>query len=217
MRIRWLTLSAAVMVAVGAAGCTNVSEGSPRPASGPATSESDGSPTTDTSESGQVELPYAGAPAVTDPLDTETFQQDPCQALAEDQANALNVQTPGVLRDGGVGKACEKLGKSDRRALVEIASLDKNPYGVSAVYQAEKDGKLAFMDPLDSIEGYPAAAYGALDQREDGECSVVIGTSDEIAFEIVLRLSAKNVGKKDPCETAAVVAGMVLQTMKAAQ
>ena len=95
--------------------------------------------------------------------------------------------------------------------------MDENPYGVSAMYQAHEDEKLAFFEPLEPVEGYPAVAYGVLDYRKDGECSVVTGTSDEIAFEIVLRLSAKNVGKKDPCDTAAMVAGMVVQTMKAAQ
>ena len=95
--------------------------------------------------------------------------------------------------------------------------MDKNPRGISAMYEAEEDQKLAFFEPMDEIDGYPAVAYGVLDNREDGECSVVIGTSDDIAFEIVLHLSAKNVGKKEPCETAAMVAGKVLQTMKAAQ
>jgi hypothetical protein len=164
-----------------------------------------------------AELPYAGAPAVPNPLNTERFQQDACQAITVEQAGTLNLRFPGNPDDGALGNTCEFRGRTDRRALVEIASLDKNPYGVSAIYQAEKDGKLAFLDPLDPIEGYPAVAYGAVDQRDSGGCSVVIGASDEIAFEIVLQLSTGKVGKKEPCETAAMVAGMVVQTMKAAQ
>ena len=162
-------------------------------------------------------MPHAGAPAVTDPIDSERFQRDPCQALTVEQAGSLNVRFPGTPRDGGLGRTCEFQGRSDSRALVEVASMDKNPYGVSAVYQAEKDGELAFMEPLDPIQGLPAVAYGAVDQRDTGGCSVVIGASDEIAFEIVLQLSTDNVGRKDPCETAAMVAGMVVGTMKAAR
>jgi hypothetical protein len=150
-------------------------------------------------------------------MNTERFQQDPCQALTAEQSGALNLQTPGTLRDGGLGKACEFHGRSDGWALVEIASLDKNPYGISAMYDAENDGKLTFFEPLDPIDGYPAVAYDAVDQRDTGGCSVVIGASDEIAFEIVLQLSTDNVGRKDPCETAAMVAGMVVGTMKAAR
>lgn len=214
MRIRWSTRLAVMTVAVAAAGCTSTSEGTPSPAPGDHTTSSQA---TDPTDPDATELPYAGAPAVTDPMDTERFQQDPCLALAADQVGTLKLQAPGALRDGGLGKACEFRGETDSRVLVEIASLDKNPYGVSAVYQAEKDGDLAFLEPLDPIDGYPAVAYDAVDQRETGGCSVVLGASDEIAFEVVLQLSAGNVGKKEPCETAAVVAGMVVQTMKAAQ
>lgn len=217
MRMRLATWSSVLLLVVAAAGCTNTSSGSPRPVS---ERPAGGTSTSTSGENGgseEGELPYAGAPAVTEPLDTEQFQQDPCRALTTTQANDLNVGSPGMLRDGGLGKACEFRGKSDRGALVEIASMDENPYGVSAMYQAHEDEKLAFFEPLEPVEGYPAVAYGVLDYRKDGECSVVTGTSDEIAFEIVLRLSAKNVGKKDPCDTAAMVAGMVVQTMKAAQ
>ncbi|MGB3437574.1 MAG: DUF3558 domain-containing protein [Actinophytocola sp.] len=214
MRICSLTLLAALAAIVAVAGCTSTSEGSPRAVPGHTADDSGAStpPPTETAD-----LPYAGAPAVKSPMDSERFQQDPCQALTADQADVLNVETPGKLRDGGLGNACEFRGLSDRRALVEIASLDKNPYGVSALYQAEQDGKLAFLTPLEPIEGYPAVAYGAPDERETGGCSVVIGASDEIAFEIVLQLSTDKVGKKEPCETAAMVAGMVVETMKAAQ
>ncbi|WP_459717038.1 DUF3558 domain-containing protein [Actinophytocola sp. KF-1] len=207
-----------LLVVFVAGGCTSTSEGSPQPV--PERPTSDTSTTTTSTESGgagEDALPYAGAPAVRDPLDTEQFQQDPCRALTTTQTDALNVGSPGLLRDGGLGMACEFRGRADRGALVEVASLDENPRGVSAIYRAEEDGKLAFFEPMDPVEGYPAVAYGVLDYRKDGECSVVIGTSDEIAFEIVLHLSSKNVGKKDPCDTAAMVAGKVLQTMKAAQ
>jgi hypothetical protein len=214
--IRLSAWSSVLVLVMGAAACTSSSAGIPKPASELPTSD------TPTSQSGENDgsgddLPYAGAPAVTDPLDTEQFQQDPCRALTTAQTDNFNVGSPGRLRDGGLGKACEFRGKADRGALVEIASLDENPRGVSAVYGADEDGKLAFFKPLDPIEGYPAVAYGVLDDRANGECSVVIGTSDEIAFEVVLRLSTKNIGKKEPCETAAMVAGEVLQTMKAAQ
>ncbi|MFC4858166.1 DUF3558 domain-containing protein [Actinophytocola glycyrrhizae] len=203
----------ALIAAVVAAGCVSSTEGSPLPSPGGAENE----PSASAPSSSGDQLPYAGAPAVADPLDTELFQRDPCQALASDQAGTLELRYPGTLRDSSLGKACEFRVRADRLALVEIASLDRNPYGVSAIYQAEKDGKLAFFEPLEPIGGYPAVAYGALDERDAGACSVVIGTSDEIAFEVALQQSAGNVGKKDPCETGSMVAEMVLETMKAAQ
>lgn len=175
---------------------------------------SDSSPAPDEETSG---LPYAGAPAVEDPLDTRRFEQDPCQALSSTQAGDLEIEWPGEARDAPLGKACTWRSQNDSRALVEVASQDKYPHGLSAVYQGEEDGKWEFFEVLDSVEGYPAVSYGQIDQRDTGGCRVEIGLSDEIAFDVVLQLSATNVGKKDPCETAAMVAGMVVQTMKAAQ
>jgi hypothetical protein len=217
MRLPKLTI--VLFAAACVAGCVTTTEGSPLPRPGEVGGEpgASTSPSTKTSGAGTDELPYAGAPAVRNPLDTETFQHDPCQALTANQADTLKVTFPGELRDSSLGKACEFRVRSDRLALVEIASLDKNPYGVSAIYQAEEDGKLEFFDPLDAIEGYPVVAYGAVDQRDTGACSVVLGTSDEIAFEVALQQSSGNIGKKDPCATAAMVAGMVVETMKAAQ
>lgn len=199
------------------AGCTSTSEGSPEPAPTSDTaveSTSSSPPSSDTSAPGEVELPYAGAPKVDNPLDTTRFQQDPCQSLTATQAQELNVNSPGEPREAPLGNACEFRGRSDRGALVEVAFQDKHPFGLSAVYQANEDGKLDFFDELDPIEGYPAVAWAGTDDRPNGGCAVDVGVSDEIAFSLVVRLSQANVGEKDPCDTAAMVAGLALQTMK---
>ncbi|MFI7680200.1 DUF3558 domain-containing protein [Actinophytocola sp. NPDC049390] len=196
-----------------AAGCTTTSVGSPLPV--PNGDPSEGS--SSVPPSSDSELPFAGAPKVDDPLDTSQFQDDPCKALVAAQADDLNVHFPGEPGEGPLGNTCGFRGKSDRRALVDVRSLDKYPYGLSATYQAEEDGKWAHFAKLPLVEGYPAVAYGAVDQRDTGGCVVDVGTSDEVVFEVSLQLSTDNIGKKDPCETAAMVAGMVVQTMKAAQ
>jgi hypothetical protein len=107
-----------------------------------------------------TELPYAGAPKVDDPLDTGRFEQDPCQALTSNQAGDLEVEWPGESREAPLGKACTWRGQNDRQALVEVAAQDKYPYGLSAVYQGEADGKWEFFTELDPVEGYPAVSYG---------------------------------------------------------
>ncbi|MGB3437578.1 MAG: DUF3558 domain-containing protein [Actinophytocola sp.] len=212
---RSLALSAIVACLLVAAGCTSTSEGTPRSVPDEVPTESSEVPPS-TTGSGEVELPYAGAPEVVDPLDTTRFQEDPCQSLTATQADNLNVRFPGELHDGGLGNACEFKGLSDARALVDVRFLDKYPRGLSAIYQAEKDGKWEFFYALDPVDSFPAVAFG-VGQRATGGCSVAVGTSNEIIVEIVLRLSADKVGKKEPCETAALVAGMVVETMKAAQ
>ncbi|MGB3437576.1 MAG: DUF3558 domain-containing protein [Actinophytocola sp.] len=200
------------------AGCTTSSAGTPTSAPGETTVTSGGSTQPPPSSGGNtVELPYAGAPEVEDPLDTGRFEQDPCLALTSDQAAELEVGWPGESREAPLGKACTWRSENDSRALVEVASQSNYPHGLSAVYKREEDGKWAFFTVLKPVDGYPVVGYGQVDQRDTGGCRVEVGMSDEIAFDVVLQLSAGNVGKKEPCETAAVVAGMVVETMKAAQ
>lgn len=93
---------------------------------------------------------------------------------------------------------------------------DKHPFGLSSLYQAYEDGKYAFFNELAPIEGYPAVSFDAIDRRDTGSCTVMVGVSDEIAFEIALQQSSANIGQTDPCETAVMVAGMALRTMQEA-
>jgi hypothetical protein len=162
--------------------------------------------------SGQ-ELPFAGAPKVDDPLDTTRFQRDPCQALNTEQVQSLGFSTDGEPRDAALGKACTWKNPGTQ-GLAEVHFLDRNPNGLSGEYQANEDGKYAYFNPLPPIEGYPAVATDIVDDRDSGGCTVVVGVSDKVTFEVSLRLSQENIGHKDPCQVAAMVAGLALQTMK---
>ena len=189
------------------AGCTTTSQGEPIPVTSVEATDS-GSP----SSSGQ-ELPFAGAPKVDDPLDTTRFQQDPCQALTATQITAiLDASIDGKPTDRPLGNACQWR-NPDTRGLVEVHFLDEDPRGLSAEYQADKDGKWAYFEKLPPIEGHPAVARSGSDDRDIGLCTVVVGVSDEVTFDVPVQLSEANVGK-DPCEAAVKVAGMALQTMK---
>lgn len=213
MRSRVPACLVALMAFALAAGCTTTSAGSP--SSVPPSETSSSVPTTSSGgDPGDPELPYAGAPAVADPLDTSRYQQDPCQALSEAQAQELNLNYPGEIQDGGLGNECRLQGRTDDRARVAIASLDKYPYGLSAAYKANEDGKFSVFEELPPIEGYPAIVRAGVDDRPNGGCTVEIGTSDEIAFDVSVLLAQEFVGVKDPCESAVLVAGEVLRTMK---
>jgi uncharacterized protein DUF3558 len=208
--VRSVSAALGVLAVFVVTGCTTTSPGEPLPASNGETSSSDSPPS---SNGGGQELPFAGAPKVDDPLDTTRFQQDPCQALTPDQAQSLGFPTEGKPRTAPLGKACT-WENPESRGLVEIHFLDGNPSGLSGEYQANTDGKYAYFDPLPPIEGYPAVATDIVDDRDAGKCTVVVGVSDEVTFEVPIRLSTVNVGHKDPCQIAAMVAGKALQTMK---
>ncbi|MFC4858932.1 DUF3558 family protein [Actinophytocola glycyrrhizae] len=97
----------------------------------------------------------------------------------------------------------------------QIRFLDKDPRGLSAEYEAHADGRLGYFEELPPVEGLPAVARAAVDDRPNGICTVVVGASDEVAFEARVRLSRSNVGKKDPCVVAVDVAGEAVETMAA--
>jgi uncharacterized protein DUF3558 len=211
MCVRRVSGIVGVLAAIVVAGCTTPSEGEPVSATTVETTNSSDSGPTSTS-SGR-ELPFAGAPKVDDPLDTNRFQQDPCLALTADQAQSLTLPATGKPRTMSLGKACEWNNPNDTGSAT-VHFLDQNPYGLSAEYQAHNDGTTAFFEPLSPIAGYPAVVTGNVDARDQGLCTVVVGVSDKIAFEVPITLSLANIGQKDPCASAAMVAGLTLETMK---
>lgn len=97
---------------------------------------------------------------------------------------------------------------------MEVHFSDRERRGLSAIYLASKDGRFELFNEIPPIEGHPAIAVNTVDQRDEGFCTVIVGVTDETTFDVPIEQSPKNVGKKDPCEVSALVAGMALQTMK---
>jgi hypothetical protein len=189
-------------------GCSTTTAGTAKPTATDvqeSTSESDGG--------GTGGLPTDGAPMVEDPLGTGKFEDDPCLALTSAQSNELGIGAEGKPTSAPLGNACQWLNESTQ-GKVTISFLNEDPRGLSAEYRANDDGKWAYFTELPPIQGYPAIARGLSDNRDEGACALVIGTSDEIAFELALRLSQANTGEKDPCDVAVDVADMAMQTMK---
>jgi hypothetical protein len=187
------------------AGCTTTSEGEPTPE----TTTSTDSPSTGHND----DLPTNGAPKVDNPIDATRFAQDPCATLTTTQATDLNVPTTGEPADiiGGVG--CEWANR-ETRGWILVGFFTEGHSGLSAIYAANERGDFAFFEPLPDINGHPAVASDVDDGRARGLCTVLVGVTDELVTQISVRLSAANVGEKDPCEVTVDVADMALQTMK---
>lgn len=205
MRIRH-TMPAIGLICLTIAGCTTVSPGEATPAP---TSEA-----SSTSSSNNDDLPTNGAPKVENPLKgTSRFEQDPCSILTAEQAENLDLPATGKKDEGAAGLDCEWR-NPDTRGRVTIGLLVNIDSGLSAAYAAHERGEYSLFDSLPPVEGYPAVALGIDDHRSEGLCSVEVGLTDQLAFHVDVQLSQVNVGTKDPCETAAKVAGQALQTMK---
>lgn len=202
VRLRRSVLAASLLGLTMIAGCTTVSQGTPRP-------------TESSTGSGDEELPFAGAPKVDNPLDTSRYEQDPCKSLTSDQTTSLNLPATGTIdKRIALGIACDWF-NPDTRGEATIAFLTDDPRGLSPEYDANDRGRWVYFEELPKIEGYPAVARAGTDDRDIGGCSVVVGVADDMVFESIVQLSQANIKHKDPCELAVQVAGMALKTMKA--
>lgn len=209
--LRHLLLGAVTVVLLASCTTTTVGQASPTPGAGPETSEDT---TTQSSPSDSDELPSDGAPAVDDPLDTTKFQEDPCLSLTPEQSEVTFGLSPaGRPFRATLGNGCEWKNDSSW-GQAEISFLTANPRGLSAEYAVDKEGNWAYFDPM-TVEGQPAVARSQADARPQGECAVVVGATNEVTFEVRIQQSRSNIGKGDPCATAADVAREAVKTMRA--
>ena len=149
-----------------------------------------------------------------DPLDTSHFEQHPCDTLTEDQTEPLNLPASGEpMKNVALGNGCEWKNK-ESRGYAQIVFADGAQDGLSSEYQANEDGDWEYFEELPDIEGYPAISRAGTDSRDVGSCVVVVGVADDMVFESIAQLSRANVGQKDPCEMAALAAGLAVRTMK---
>jgi Protein of unknown function (DUF3558) len=212
MLIRRFLLLASLLGLGFVSACTTTSHGDPRSTNSP--TETSSNPGPQPSDSGEDELPFAGAPKVTNPLDTSRYEKDPCKSLTTAQAQSLSLPPTGKINDKvALSSACEWI-NSDTRGRIMISFLVDDPRGLSPEYAAKNRGAWEFFEELPKIEGYPAIARNNPDDRDIGRCTVVVGVADDMVFAVDLQLSQVNVGIEDPCEVAADVAGLALQTMK---
>ena len=202
MLIRRSLVAAILLGFMSISACTTTSKGDPLPA------ESTGAPTSGSGE----DLPFGGAPKVNDPLDTSRYEKDPCQSLTADQTQSLNLPATGKIEDNvllAVGCEWKNL---TTRGYAQIEFVVEDPRGLSPDYRNRN--KFAYFEVLPDIQGYPAIARDAVDDRDNGYCIVLVGVADDMKFASNVQLSQANIEQKDPCEMATKVAGMALQTMK---
>jgi hypothetical protein len=195
------------------AGCATSTTGQATPAPGDAPDASSES-STPSDDPGSDELPTDGAPEVDDPLDTTKFVENPCLTLTTDQSEGtFGISPTGQPYEGSLGNACNWK-NAETGAQADVRFLEKNPLGLSAEYAAKNDDVWEFFEEL-TVEGYPAVARAKVDVRDDGICTIVVGASDEITYEVVVQQSRDRVGTTDPCAVAADVAGETVKTIKA--
>ena len=191
-------------------GCTTMSPGTPLPTPASSTDET---PSSRPSEpGGGDELPSDGAPKVPNPIDASHFEQNPCDSLTPSQAQGLDLGA-GKRLDTSFGRGCNwRNSETGGSVSIDFSSEDKR--GLSSAYRSANKGEFTYFEPIDDIEGHPAVAYDITAGKPTTACFVAVGVTDELTFSTMVTLSPSNVGEKEPCETSAMVAGMMLKNMQ---
>lgn len=155
-------------------------------------------------------LPVAGAPDVTNPLTgIKNYKHDPCSMLTSQQLTTLGLPDKGDSRDGAFGPVCY-WEDNNSTAQVRIQWNLESGAGISAIYRGRDDYKI--FEPMQDVQGFPVVHTGTpVDQKFD-LCSIVVGTSNRVAFRLGVGLSDGN--SADPCRMARRVAKMMIMTMK---
>lgn len=203
MRTATITAALAATIIALVAGCSSGTGTTPPGAT---------ATTTATASTGRT-LPAAGAPKVTNPLDTTKYQQNPCSVLTPAQRQALGNNSPDKPSQGASGPTCQWLDPSTSSSLtVTFFTRTYVRIGLTGPYQ-NKSGFQLFQPT--QVNGYPAVIGSRTGHGQDGRCAVYVGTADDMLVEFYVSLSSGTPGYADACSIAQneAIAGMT--TMKA--
>ncbi|HEX3792377.1 MAG TPA: DUF3558 domain-containing protein [Pseudonocardiaceae bacterium] len=170
-------------------------------------------PTTDNSGGATTALPSTslnGAPHVADPLDVSKFRDNPCTALTPTQVQQLNIGATAKADNTG-GPSCDWGSATDSAKVGVTVSFLSGGGGLSYIYANKAD--YAVFTGLSSIDGYPAIRADQVDQTSIGECTVVVGASDDQAVSFALSAGLSQ-DKSDPCTATQQLAQDVITNIK---
>ncbi|MGV9295919.1 DUF3558 domain-containing protein [Amycolatopsis sp. NPDC003676] len=207
MKVRFASLTAAAVAGVAfVAGCSGGSRSNP-----------DLGATSPPSSAVEKTLPYAGAPKVEHPLPESVLSAHPCEsALTPDQVGSLlgQKQQGAHKDDPSLGSECQ-WPNDETGALATVLYATNLSDGLSAVYANSKPQATVWRQ-LPLVQGFPSVAHSTFKQEAvlKSFCQVSVGISDQKTIDASVSLGDSRVGKKDPCDVAAIVADMVVTNLK---
>jgi hypothetical protein len=112
------------------------------------------------------------------------------------------------------GVACQWAGRDISGSRVDVSFNTRTRDGLSAVYRSKDQNNYKKFEPVPDVEGFPAV-IAEPSNTPQGNCTMFVGVSDEVAFQLGVQQSTQKVGSVDPCDVSKAVASLLLQTMKA--
>ncbi|TNC27238.1 DUF3558 domain-containing protein [Amycolatopsis alkalitolerans] len=152
------------------------------------------------------------APRVPSPLPTDALVTNPCTgALSVDQVYKQGLNSPGTPRQNQqTGPSCTWKSAAYDVNSVSITAVTPNKNGLSDIYANKPKDK--YFEPT-TIAGYPAVYADVQDGRSDGECSLWVGVTDQLAVYVLTQLGA-GPNKSNPCPVAERVATAMVQHLQ---
>lgn len=144
------------------------------------------------------------APPVSDPLEATALVSTPCDALSSSDRSRLGFDEG---EDREISTEVDALACSWHYAetsgnRVDLSVTSGTQRGLSTIY--EKQSQYGYFEPTE-ISGYPAVYASTLDNRDDGECGLWVGVSDQTMLFIMSNLDDQP-DFDDPCGVADRVA-----------
>ncbi|OZM72723.1 hypothetical protein CFN78_13960 [Amycolatopsis antarctica] len=169
-----------------------------------------GAPTPAESSGSSAAEPDSGAPAVADPIDTASFEADPCVALSGAAASGLGLKDTGRKRSTGGGAACSWDYSEVTTGRLTIIALTRNSKGLGTMYEQKE--QLAYFEEAE-IAGHPAVYAGPTDDRTQGRCELYVGLSEKLALQALTQID-QGPDKPRSCQVAEKLADSAMQTLK---
>ncbi|MBB4686583.1 hypothetical protein BJY18_004068 [Amycolatopsis jiangsuensis] len=148
---------------------------------------------------------------MTTPLDTTKFDQHPCSALTETQAQQIFAAVRSREGGGTVAPGCSWYDSADNS--VGLGFLPGQG-GLATTYKNSVDAGAGYFEVAPDVAGYPAAFAGVSDDRKSGGCQIAVGVKNDEVFTVSALLDQSSQDYSDPCSLVTKVAEAAVTTLK---
>lgn len=157
----------------------------------------------------------AAAPKIQNPLDLAAFEADPCSTVTPAQVEAFGLTgITGRVNTSAPGPACAWVGSNTPAKMAPSVGILPEDTNLSTILP-KKDTTYQVFEQLPDIQGYPSYIALSVDQRADGNCSVLTGVSDTKAILFTFQSEEGSPKFSDPCAAATEFADLAVTTIKA--
>ncbi|SFJ53195.1 DUF3558 domain-containing protein [Amycolatopsis sacchari] len=150
------------------------------------------------------------APAVANPLPTDALVSDPCSALSAEQVQNIGLSGPGTSEQSDAGPMCKWKSATSQFNAVFISPITANKNGLNDIYANKPKDK--YFEPT-TVSGYPAVYADILDSRANGDCSLWVGVTDQLAVSVSTQIGSGQ-NKSNPCPVVERVATAMIQHLQ---